>query len=438
VIEKDMDPKKDDQNQGSPQWGWTTKLVVGLVLVTISLWLLYQFQSFVGPLITAFILAYFIRPVAKFLQEKIKLPWRLSVTLIYLILVLSMLGLLTWGGVTLVEQIQTLIRFIQKNIDQLPDLVSEITTQTYEIGPFTISPIGFNWDDITNEIVRAIQPVLGRLGNFAGSMAAGAASIVSWLILIIFVSYFLLAESEGIPSRILNINIPGYAEDMRRISAEVKRIWNGFIRGEILVVFFSFVIYTVMLGAMQIQFFIGLAAIAAIGQLIPYLGAWVTWISFGLVALFQTNIPFNLPPGIYMVIVLGISMIANSLIDNVIRTKVMADNLKVHPALVLIGALVGVQLIGFIGIVIAAPIVASLKLMLNYIIAKLSDRNPWGNIDLREPIEKPRWLQIVEIKWSQFRQWITNQWEKAKQGISSSAPDSKDSKSNPPNSKDES
>jgi predicted PurR-regulated permease PerM len=406
-ADKITPPTKD-----SPKWNWTTKLVIGLALVAVSAWVLIQFQNFLGPLITALILAYLIHPVASFFKDKIGLPWRLSVTVIYIVLILAILGLLTWGGFALFEQIQNLIDFIENNIDQLPELVAEITSQTYQIGPFTFSPSGFNWDEIANQIVGAIQPALGRLGSLASSIAAGAFSIVTWIILILLVSYFLLEESEGIPSRLLNIQIPGYTKDLEIMGKELSRIWNAFVRGEILIVIFSLAIYSALLGALGIQFFFGLALIAAVGQLIPYVGAWATWISFGLVALFQNNIPFNLIPGIYMVIVLGTSMLANYFIDNILRTKVMATNLKVHPALVLIGALIGVQLFGFVGIVIAAPVIASLKLLLNYIINKLNDQNPWQELALREPVQPPKWYLSFQKKWGQFIGWLKAVWQK--------------------------
>jgi predicted PurR-regulated permease PerM len=174
------------------------------------------------------------------------------------------------------------------------------------------------------------------------------------------------------------------------------------------------VIYTILLGAMGLQFFFGLAVIASVGQLVPYIGAWVTWISFGLVALFQSNTPFNLPSGIYMLIVLALSIVANTLIDNIIRTKVMSENLKVHPALVLMGALIGLQLLGVIGIVIAAPVMASVKLILTYLIKKLSDQDPWEELDTREPIEKAKWILFIEKQWTKFNDWLKELWKAIK------------------------
>jgi len=413
VENNQPNPENNKEQTGpSPKWGWTTKLVAGLALVAIILLLLVTFQSFLGPLITAILLSFLINPVAKIFKNKLKIPWRISVTILYLLLVLIILGLMTWGGFALVEQVQTLIRFIEKNIGQLPDLVTEITEQTFEIGPFSFELTGFIWDEIINEIVRAIQPAIGRLGSIVGSVAAGAVNVVTETVLVVLISYFLLAESEGFPDQLFNINVAGHGYDMRRIGEELNTLWHAFIRGELVVVVISYFIYTFLLGIMGVQFFFGLAAIAALGQLIPYVGAWVTWIAFGLVALFQANIPFGLPSGLYMVIVLAVSMLFNTLIDQIIRTKVMAGGLKVHPSLVLIGAIVGVQLFGFIGIVIAAPIMASFKLFFKYVISKLTDENPWDEIEMREPKQDVKLFPSIKAIWQIIKEWSQKIWHK--------------------------
>jgi len=437
VTTNNADPEKTNQSGNSPEWAWTTKLVVGMALVAIVLLLIVRFQSFLGPLITAILLSFLINPIAKIFKNNLKIPWRLSVTILYLLLVLIILGLMTWGGFALVEQIQNLIRFIEKNIFQLPDLVNEFTQQTFEIGPFSFEPSGLIWDEIANEIVRAIQPAIGRLGTFVGSVAAGAVNIVTWTVLIVLISYFFLAESEGFPDQLFNINVAGHGYDMQRIGQELNRIWHAFIRGELVVVLISYFIYTIFLGIMGVQFFFGLAAIAALGQLIPYVGAWATWIAFGLVALFQTNIPFGLPSGLYMVIVLAVSMVINTLIDNIIRTKVMAGGLKVHPSLVLIGAIVGVQLFGFIGIVIAAPIMASFKLFFRYIISKLSDENPWDEIERREPEKDVKLFSKIKEWWQIIKGWLIDKWHQVRKKERKPEESNTNSTSNPHKSSDE-
>ncbi len=412
---ENLSPKQ--KRSDSPRWNWTTKLIVGLALVAVAIWLLVQFQHFLGPIILAFILAYLFYPVANFLQKYIKLPWRLSVALIYIVVILVVLGLLTWGGLALFDQIQNLIKFINENINEIPTLISDFTQRTYMIGPFEFSFSGLNWNEVANEIVGAIRPVLGQVGSFAGSIATGAANVLFWLGLVMLISYFLLAETEGIPNHFLNINIAGYTEDLKRMGQELSKIWNAFIRGQIIVVMITIIIYTIFLGSMGVEFYFGLACVAALGRFVPYIGAWVTWITYGLVALLQNGTAFNLPNGIYALIILGVAIVIDSIIDNFLVPKVMSENLKVHPALVLVGALIAVNLLGIVGILLAAPVLATLKLILDYILHKLADENPWETLDNEPPPDKAKWVLWVEEKWQVVINWFERLRQKAKKKI---------------------
>ena len=379
----------------------------------MAIWLLVQFQNFLGPLILAFILAYLFYPVASFIRTTFKIPWRLAVTLIYIIIVLALLGLLTWGGLTIADQVQNLIDFIQKNIDQIPTLIDNITSQTYSIGPWSFTLSGLGWDQISTEIVSTIRPAIGQVGSLAGSLATGAANVLLWLGVVLLVSYFLLAETEGISNRFLNIRIPGYTADLKRMGQELNRIWNAFLRGQLIVVLITIIVYTTYLGFMGIEFFFGLALIAAIGRFIPYVGAWITWITYGLVALLQGPTIFNLSPGIYAVILLGGAMLIDTLLDNLLVPKVMSENLKVHPALVLVGALIALRLLGFIGILLAAPVMATLKLAFGYMTKKLVDEDPWEELDAEEPKEPARWAAFVDSQWERFKAWLAAFLKKA-------------------------
>lgn len=417
MIPDNAPPEAHLPDPDSPRWNWTTKLIVGLALVALALWLLVQFKGFLGPILFAFLLAYLFYPVANAVQKAIKIPWRLSVTAIYLAVVLGVVGLLTWGGLALFGQLQNLITFFEKNIDKLPAIINDLAQRTIALGPLQFNLTGINWNNLTNEIVGAIQPVLGQVGTIAGTVASGAASIFLWLAIVMLVSYFLLAETEGTPNRIINVRIPGYTEDLKRMGEQLSRIWNAFIRGQLIVELVTVVVYTIFLGSMGMQFFFGLALIAALGRFIPYVGAWITWISYALVALLQGSTIFGLPSGVYALIILGGSMIIDTLLDNVVVPKVMSENLKVHPALVLVGALIAVDLLGIIGIILAAPVLATLKLLFGYIVSKLSDQDPWRVIDTAEPIQKARWIRFLKSRWESFVQWIQKAFARIKQSI---------------------
>ncbi len=400
----------------SPPWKWPAKLIVGLGLAVVAVWLLAQFKNFLGPLIVAFLLTYIFYPAVNFLQKRIKLPWRIAVTVFYIIVVAVFLGLMVWGGLALFDQVENLIAFIERNIDQIPQLVNDLTQKTYHIWTYEFSLSALNWNSIVDQVVGAVQPIIGQIGSFAGSIATGAANVLLMIGIILLVSYFILAESKGVTNRLENVQIPGYAADFQRIGQELNNIWNAFIRGQLIVVLITVIVYTIYLGSMGIQFFFGLALIAALGRFIPYIGAWITWITYGLVALLQGTTIFNLAPGIYALVVLGGAILIDAMLDNLLVPKVMSENLKVHPALVLVGALIALDFLGVIGILLAAPVLATLQLFSGYIFNKMTDQDPWEELDNVQPAEKAKWVVWLEKLWAKLSFWVvsaakkTGQW----------------------------
>jgi hypothetical protein len=70
-------------------------------------------------------------------------------------------------------------------------------------------------------------------------------------------------------------------------------------------------------------------------------------------------------------------LIIDQIFDNLVSPRIMADVLKVHPAGVLVMALVAANLLGILGVVIAAPILATLQLIGRYVLRKMFDQDPW-------------------------------------------------------------
>ena len=94
----------------------------------------------------------------------------------------------------------------------------------------------------------------------------------------------------------IQVNIPGFESDFLRIRHELGHIWNAFLRGQLLIVILAFLIYLILLGGLGLNFFFGLALMAALARFIPWIGPLIVYITIALVAYFQTWNPFSLPP----------------------------------------------------------------------------------------------------------------------------------------------
>jgi len=369
----------------SPRWSPTTKLLIGLVILGIFAFLLYRFSNLIGPLLMIFIITYLLHPLTAMIARGLHIPWKFAVTILFLLLAGILIGLVAWGGVGLVGQIQNLISSIQGIIRDLPRYITEISTQTFVIGPFVLDMNTFDLTSVSQQLLTYINPLLGQTGTLLGTIAGGAAQIIGWTIFVLTVSYFVMIESSGLREDMLKVDIPGYTEDLKRLGIELGRIWNAFLRGQIIIFLLALVIYSIFLPALSVRYAIGIAFMAALAKFLPYIGPAITWIVMALVTYFQPSKPFGLESLPYMLIVVISTSVIDWFMDNFITPRIMARTLKVHPGAVLVAALIAANLLGLIGVVIAAPFLATVLLLGRYIMRKMFDLDPWQKTEPEPP-----------------------------------------------------
>jgi predicted PurR-regulated permease PerM len=359
-----------------------TKLVIALTFIAILAWVLSRFRSLIPPLLMAFILSYLLYPIASLLNRKLHFSWRAAVGSIYILLLALMLGLLTVGGLGLVQQIQSLIRLIQNSLVELPQLINNIADWLNTRSPIPIDINTFDINALTDQLLSVVQTLLGRTGQLLGTVASGAAQVFGWAAFILLVSFFALSESGGLRGSIIKLNVPGYNEDFSRLGRELGRIWNAFLRGQIIIFIMTVIVYTVLLTILGLRYAIGLAFLAGLARFLPYIGPAINWLILVLVAYFQPFKLFGMEPLAYTLIVVVLALLVDQIFDNLVSPRIMADVLKVHPGGVLVMALVAANLLGILGVVIAAPMLATLQLFGEYVLRKMFDQDPWPEAEL--------------------------------------------------------
>lgn len=393
----------------SPTWNSTTKLIVGLTVVALFAYLLFRFLNIVGPLMLTFILVYLIYPMVGKISKGLKVSWRLATNIIYLMVVILLVGAIAWGGLAVVDQMQSLVGFLQKAVLDLPAFIDDLAVHPIQIGPFTFQPdlLNLSFDSLSQQVLGAVQPMLSGAGTLVGSFASSAASVIGWLFIILLLSYFIVGESNGFTKGFFNLRIPGHADDLQRLSGELTRIWNAFLRGQLIIVVLTITVYFFLLGSMGLKFFFGLALLAGLARFVPYVGPAIAWTSYGLVAFFQGTTLFGVPPLAYVGIVVGAAWVMDMILDNFLVPRIMSQALRVHPAAVMVSALIAVNLLGVIGVVLAAPVLATLKLVLDYTFAKLFDLNPWERMQtMPPPAQLPPFIPGMQQRYADLRRRV--------------------------------
>ena len=383
----------------SPVWNSGTKLVVGATFVAILTALLIYFRSIIGPLLLAVILAYVFHPVAAFLNRKTRLNWQWSVNIVFLVFVLILLSIITVSGLAIVQQMQSLVGVINTFTRSIPDLVDQLASQVYIIGPYKFELSQSDLQSFSNQIIDTLQPAVGRFGSLLSSFAATALVTLGWGLFVLVIAYFLLARTGEVTDELIHLDIPGYNDDIRRMGVEFRRIWNVFLRGQLIIFLLAIFLYSILLTTLGVRYSLGIAILAGVARFIPYVGPFIVWIITALVAFFQGYNYFGMEPWAYAILVVILCLILDAVLDNFVVPKFHGDTLGLHPAAVLVAALIAARLIGFVGLVLAAPVLASMVLVSRYFMRKMLDQEPWPPSDDESSDNEIPWIEFINRLW---------------------------------------
>jgi len=142
-----------------------------------------------------------------------------------------------------------------------------------------------------------------------------------------------------------------------------------------------------------------------LARFVPYVGPFILWITLGMVAYFQDFKLFGLQPLTYAIIVVATAWMIDAIMDNFVMPRIMAEALKVHPAAVLVAAIIALDLLGLLGVIIAAPMLATLQLAGRYFTRKLFDLDPWAGLQEMppQPSVRQQLSELIERLKKRFR-----------------------------------
>ncbi|MGD2026460.1 MAG: AI-2E family transporter [Anaerolineales bacterium] len=389
-------PNPENQSEaGSPFWNTNTKLIVGIALVALAAGILAQLRPILTPLFMALITSYLLYPMVEGLSENTFLSWRAATNLIFILLLIILISSLTASGVAIVNQFENLIDIVNTFLVDLPTTVQEflqsdpvltIPIIEYEIdlGEY-VQSLNIDLLAISEQALSAIQPVLGQAGNILTRVATSAFGILGWGGFILAVAYLTLGEAKQ-SSKFLRRELESISNDIGRMSREIGYIWNAFLRGQVLVFFLSATTMFILMSILGVRYALGLAILAGFARFIPYVGQVVSAIVNALVAFFLAGGNYlGLEPFPYMLLVVGLAFLHDQIYDTLVVPRLIGFVLGVHPALVLIVAIIATRWIGLLGLLLAAPVLASFQLITSYVIRKMLDQDPWPDPEVEPP-----------------------------------------------------
>ncbi len=328
-----------------------TVLITGILAYILycmipQVWRLIDLVSAVlKPILVGFVIWYLLLPSVNRFDRKLQKSfpekkWTRPVTVmvIMLLIVMGIVLFLILVSQTFVSQIdfKNLLEVIQKMRTDAMDFAAQITTF---LEKFNIK----------------IPNIGSSVSGFVGSVANGATTIFFG---VIFSIYFML-DGERLKSYWKNVVEKIFTK--RTINKGVELLkeadhcFSGYIRGQMIDAVFVGVLISILFTMIRMKYPLVVGLLAGFGNLIPYVGPALGYIGVILVNLISGDIRM-------LIIGLVILQIVMMIDGNIINPRLLAGSIQIHPLLVIASLIAGGAIGGLLGMVLAVPIGAFLKL----------------------------------------------------------------------------
>ncbi len=345
-----MDNRDQIFMQRSIRW-----LIIAVVSASVLLALLWLLKAALTPLAVAFVLAYLLDPLIDRFEAR-RVPRSLAIFL-----------LLAPMGAALAALALFLLPRLQRELvefsSQLP-VYWEAASQS--LGPALERTFGVELPGTLREglerlrdgevalPVDVVRDFLGRVVLFF----TGTIQALVGLVVIPVIAFYLLVEFDAIKSWLLSYIPRNQVDWVVEKARTIDGLMSSFIRGQLSVCALLGLLYAVGFSLIGIPLAVVIGVAAGLLAIIPYVGGAVALIGASGVCLFEFGL------GLELMLVVGWYALVQAFEGFVLTPRIVGGSLGLHPVTVIVALLIGADLLGFLGLLVAVPVAAVLQVLL--------------------------------------------------------------------------
>ncbi len=336
--------------------------VIGLIL----LFVVWRAGDIVRPFIWAAILAYVLLPLVSLLERRAGMPRTVAATTVFALLLAAIVG----GGRVLLPLAVGQILDLQR---RLPGLLINLeaslsgTLDQFGLGPLQLDAIQSS--DFPGMLARAVVPIAVGLGH----------ALLEFLVFLI-ATFFLLRDAPRLSDWFRRVLPPGQRAELVPLAKQVSELLGLYVRGQIILIGIMATVTTIGLTVFGVPFAFVLGMMTGVLEIIPIVGPITAGAIACLVALGNPN-PFGWSQLVYVGAIAAMYTILRHAEDYFVIPLVIGRIVRLHPAVVIFSLLAGGALFGLLGVILAVPLAATLRLVLIYVGAKLRDEDPFSRLE---------------------------------------------------------
>jgi predicted PurR-regulated permease PerM len=317
----------------------------GALAFSVGVLLFWKLRRIVGLIVIAAFFATILNPMVDVMTRRLKMRRGLATSIVFL------LGVAAFAGLTYTF-VRPIIGAGQSFARDVPGFVERAKNGQGRVGELIQR---YNIDEKVSENAPKLQDALKNAGGPAISAAQRVASGLLALLTILVLSFLMLLEAPGIIATFLSLLSPQRALQVRRIGADVAGAVTGYMAGNLVISLIAGLTTWVFLTVVHVPFAGVLGLWVGFADLIPLVGATIGAIPTIAIAFLQST-----GSGIAVLIMY---IVYQQIENHLLQPVVMSRTVKLNPLGVLLSALVGVELAGLVGALLAIPAAGAIQVV---------------------------------------------------------------------------
>jgi predicted PurR-regulated permease PerM len=326
-------------------------------------WLLYTLRGVLAPVFFAFLIAYMLDPLVDRIETSRLLRGRSIARAVGIAVLL--VGVFAAAAILVLVVAPMVYQEVASFLKRLPGLVARSRSAwepiLAEYGLTVPASVGEAFEDLhldlQSVVTKGYTPATAAAKWLLGGTASALGTAVAALIVPV-VAFYLLYDFDVLVAKTGGLIPPRYRPEAERFFGEVDAVLGQFFRGQFTVVAILAVLYSVGYGLVGVPLALPIGIMAGLLSFIPYAGSSLALVA----ALLMTGLDWQ---GWTQILwVLGVHASIQGLEGFVITPKIMGDTVGISAIAVLFALLVGAELLGFTGVLLAVPAAAVLKILL--------------------------------------------------------------------------
>lgn len=331
-----------------------------LLAATLLIWI--KAGAVLVQLFIALALAYLLNPLVRKLEQR-GLNRTLSVLLVFS---------LALAGISLV--LVLLVLAVKSELSKVQLNIPAYAIRLYELIPLEIkSYLQIDTPDrLTQQLsnlalelkgsaLSIVKPLLAWLQQAVSSTVGLILNLLGYLIIPIYL-FYLLADMPLLTAWLKELPPPRFREQLGLLVKEFDTVLSGFVRGQLLVCAILAVLYSTGLWLIGIDLAVVIGTLSGAAFIIPYVGTVLGIVLSMLMAVLKFH------DLLHPLLCLGWFALVQGLEGTVITPKVVGDTVGLHPLVAIVALLIGGQLIGISGMLLAIPVAAILKVLAGHLL----------------------------------------------------------------------